>query len=48
MSCGPSGRSITTLRLTGPMLVDGITMGLFIEDKDTYWNSLLNHPNMIL
>ena len=47
MSFGPSGCAISTLRLTVPMLVAGITRRLFIEDKDTHWNSLLNHPNMI-
>ena len=46
MSFGPSGCAISTLRLTVPMLVAGITRRLFIEDKDTHWNSLLNHRNM--
>ncbi|MDC0158733.1 thiamine pyrophosphate-binding protein [Rhodospirillaceae bacterium] len=47
MSFGPSGCSISTLRLTVPMLVAVITRGIFIEDNDTHWNSLLNHPNMV-
>ncbi len=47
MSFGPSGCSISTLRLTVPMLVGGVTRGLFLEDADMHWESLLNHPDMI-
>ncbi len=47
MSFGPSGCSISTLRLTVPMLVAGVTKGLFVEDADLHWQELLDHPNMI-
>jgi hypothetical protein len=47
MSFGPSGCSISTLRLTVPMLVAGVTRGLFVEDADLHWQALLDHPNMI-
>jgi cation diffusion facilitator CzcD-associated flavoprotein CzcO len=47
MSFGPSGCSISTLRLTVPMLVAGITRGLFVEDADLHWQSLLDYPAMI-
>jgi FAD-dependent urate hydroxylase len=47
MSFGPSGCSISTLRLTVPMLVAGITKGLFVEDAELHWQDLLAHPNMI-
>ena len=47
MSFGPSGCSISTLRLSVPMLVAGITRGLFIEDSSLHWQSLIEHPDMI-
>jgi cation diffusion facilitator CzcD-associated flavoprotein CzcO len=47
MSFGPSGCSISTLRLSVPMVVAGITRGLFVEDSDLHWQSLVDHPNMI-
>ncbi|MFT5172999.1 MAG: cation diffusion facilitator CzcD-associated flavoprotein CzcO [Gammaproteobacteria bacterium] len=47
LSFGPSGCSISTLRLSAPMLVAGVTRGLFTEDVDAHWQSLLAHPNMI-
>ncbi|MDE0809784.1 MAG: NAD(P)/FAD-dependent oxidoreductase [Alphaproteobacteria bacterium] len=47
MSFGPSGCSISTLRLTVPMLVSGVTKGLFVEDAELHWQALLDHPNMI-
>ncbi len=47
MSYGPSGCSISTLRLTVPMLVDGVTRGLFTEDVEDHWQALLDYPNMI-
>ena len=47
MSFGPSGCSISTLRLTVPMLVNGVTQGLFVEDADHHWRSLLDHPDYI-
>ncbi|MBH68380.1 MAG: oxidoreductase [Rhodospirillaceae bacterium] len=47
MSFGPSGCSISTLRLTVPMVVAGITKSLFLEDANIHWKSLLDHPNMI-
>ena len=47
MSFGPSGCSISTLRLTVPMLVAGVTRGLFVEDADIHWQSLLDYPSMI-
>ncbi|MFT5447787.1 MAG: cation diffusion facilitator CzcD-associated flavoprotein CzcO [Gammaproteobacteria bacterium] len=47
LSFGPSGCSISTLRLSAPMLVAGVTRGLFTEDVETHWQSLLAHPNMI-
>ena len=47
MSFGPSGCSISTLRLTVPMLVAGVTRGLFVEDAALHWQSLLDHPSMI-
>ena len=47
MSFGPSGCSISTLRLTVPMLVAGVTKGLFVEDAELHWQSMLDHPNMI-
>lgn len=47
MSFGPSGCSISTLRLSAPMLVAGVTRGLFTEDVEAHWESLMTHPNMI-
>lgn len=47
MSYGPSGCSISTLRLTVPMIVAGVTRGLFTEDVEAHWDSLINHPDMI-
>ena len=47
LSYGPSGCSISTLRLPAPMLVAGVTRGLFTEDVDRHWESMLAHPNMI-
>ena len=47
MSFGPSGCSISTLRLTVPMIVAGVTRGLFVEDADLHWQSLLDYPSMI-
>jgi cation diffusion facilitator CzcD-associated flavoprotein CzcO len=47
MSFGPSGCSISTLRLTAPMLVAGVTRGLFTEDVECHWQALLDHPDMI-
>ena len=47
MSFGPSGCSISTLRLTVPMVVAGVTRGLFIEDSELHWQSLVDHPSMI-
>jgi cation diffusion facilitator CzcD-associated flavoprotein CzcO len=47
MSFGPSGCSISTLRLTVPMLVAGVTKGLFVEDAELHWQELLDHPAMI-
>ena len=47
LSFGPSGCSISTLRLTVPMVVAGITRGLFIEDSELHWKSLVDHPDMI-
>ena len=47
MSFGPSGCSISTLRLTVPMLVAGVTKGLFVEDAELHWQALLDHPAMI-
>ena len=47
MSFGPSGCSISTLRLTVPMVVAGVTRGLFIEDAESHWESLVSHPDMI-
>jgi FAD-dependent urate hydroxylase len=47
MSFGPSGCSISTLRLTVPMLVAGVTKGLFVEDAERHWQALLDHPAMI-
>ena len=47
LSYGPSGCSISTLRLTAPMLVAGVTRGLFTEDVDRHWESMLAHPKMI-
>jgi cation diffusion facilitator CzcD-associated flavoprotein CzcO len=47
LSFGPSGCSISTLRLSAPMLVAGVTRGLFTEDVEVHWQSMLSHPNMI-
>lgn len=47
MTFGPSGCSISTLRLSVPMLVAGVTRGLFVEDSELHWQSLLDHPSMI-
>ncbi|MCB1744192.1 MAG: NAD(P)/FAD-dependent oxidoreductase [Gammaproteobacteria bacterium] len=47
MSFGPSGCSISTLRLSAPMLVAGVTRGLFCEDVELHYADLLAHPNMI-
>ena len=47
MSFGPSGCSISTLRLTVPMLVAGVTRGLFLEDVERHWRDLQAHPDMI-
>ena len=47
LSFGPSGCSISTLRLTVPMVVAGVTRGLFIEDAELHWEGLVNHPEMI-
>ena len=47
LSFGPSGCSISTLRLTVPMVVAGVTRGLFIEDAESHWESLVSHPDMI-
>lgn len=47
MSFGPSGCSISTLRLSAPLLVAGVTRGLFTEDVEAQWQSLLSNPNMI-
>ncbi len=47
LSFGPSGCSISTLRLTATMLVAGVTRGLFTEDVERHWQSLLDHPTMI-
>ena len=47
MSFGPSGCSISTLRLSVPMIVAGITRGLFVEDAEQHWENLLAYPNMI-
>jgi len=47
MSFGPSGCSISTLRLTVPMLAAGITRGLFLEDVELQWQSLLSYPSVI-
>lgn len=47
MSFGPSGCSISTLRLTVPMLVAGVTKGLFVEDAESHWQALLDHLAMI-
>jgi cation diffusion facilitator CzcD-associated flavoprotein CzcO len=47
MSFGPSGCSISTLRLTVEMLVAGITRELFREDVAMHWQSLQDHPDYI-
>ena len=47
MSFGPSGCSISTLRLTVPMLVAGVTKALFREDVALHWESLKAHPDYI-
>ena len=47
LSFGPSGCSISTLRLTVPMLVAGITRGLFTEDVERHWESLKAYPEYI-
>ena len=47
MSFGPSGCSISTLRLTVPMLVAGVTRSLFREDVSKHWESLKAHPDYI-
>ena len=47
LSFGPSGGSISTLRLTAPMLAAGVTRGLFTEDVAHHWQSLLDHPDII-
>lgn len=47
MSFGPSGCSISTLRLTVPMLAAGVTRGLFLEDVELQWHSLVNYPSVI-
>jgi cation diffusion facilitator CzcD-associated flavoprotein CzcO len=47
MSFGPSGCSISTLRLTVPMLVAGVTRSLFREDAAIHWESLKAHPDYI-
>ena len=47
MSFGPSGCSISTLRLTVPMLCAGVTRGLFTEDAELHWQSLVTHPSFI-
>ena len=47
MSFGPSGCSISTLRLSAPMLVAGVTRSLFTEDVERQWQALLDYPNVI-
>ncbi len=47
LSFGPSGCSISTLRLTVAMLVAGVTRGLFTEDVETHWQAVLDYPHMI-
>jgi cation diffusion facilitator CzcD-associated flavoprotein CzcO len=47
MSFGPSGCSISTLRLTVPMLVAGVTRQLFREDVALHWESLRAYPDYI-
>ena len=47
MSFGPSGCSISTLRLTAPMLVAGVTRSLFLEDVEYHFDNMINHPSFI-
>jgi len=47
MSFGPSGCSISTLRLTVPMIVAGVTRQLFREDIGQHWQNLQDHPDYI-
>ena len=47
MSFGPSGCSISTLRLTVEMLVAGITRELLKEDVEVHWQALQAHPDYI-
>ena len=47
MSFGPSGCSISTLRLTVPMIVAGVTRQLFREDIGLHWQNLQDHPDYI-
>lgn len=47
MSFGPSGCSISTLRLAVPMLCAGVTRGLFVEDAELHWQALIAHPSFI-
>lgn len=47
MSLGPSGCSISTLRLTVPLVVSGITRGLFVEDAELQWDALVNCDSYI-
>ena len=47
MSLGPSGCSISTLRLSVPMVVAGVTRALFTEDRELHWQALVHHPSYI-
>jgi len=47
LSFGPSGCSISTLRLTVEMLVAGITRELLKEDVADHWQALQAHPDHI-
>ena len=47
MSLGPSGCSISTLRLTVPLVAAGITRGLFVEDAELHWDSLVGCESYI-
>ncbi|MCA8928920.1 MAG: NAD(P)/FAD-dependent oxidoreductase [Alphaproteobacteria bacterium] len=47
LSFGPSGCSISTLRLTVEMLVAGITRQLLREDVEEHWRALQAHPDYI-
>jgi len=48
MSFGPSGSSINAMTIAVPKLVAGITRGLFADDIEAHWQSLLAYDEPVV